>query len=142
VVLTAAVVEYAVLPQLVRARSELDVVSGGTPWLLAVALLVEAASLSSYTWLTQLTVPVAHRVGWGSQLAIDLTGFGASHVLPGGGTTATALRYRLMTARRIPRTVALSTAAVEAPKPGIKRGTSEPQPPPMATRTVDWVCQG
>jgi len=114
VLLTAAVVEYALLPQLVRARSELAQVSGGTPWLLAVALALEAASLASYTWLTQATVPARHRVGWFTQLAMDLTGFAASHTLPGGGTTATALRYRLMTARRIPHSVALSTAAVQA----------------------------
>jgi uncharacterized protein (TIRG00374 family) len=114
VVLTAAVVEYAVLPQLVKARSAIDDVSDASTWLLPVALVLEAASLACYTWLTQSTVPVRHRVTWFTQLAMDLTGFAASHVLPGGGTTASALRYRLMTARKIPRAVALSTAAVEA----------------------------
>jgi uncharacterized membrane protein YbhN (UPF0104 family) len=114
VVLTAAVVEYVVLPLLVRARSELSHVSGGTPWLLVLAVLLEAASLASYTWLTQSTVPAPYRVAWRTQLAMDLTGFAASHTLPGGGTTATALRYRLMTARGIPRSAALSTAAVQA----------------------------
>jgi uncharacterized protein (TIRG00374 family) len=113
-VLTAAVAEYAVLPQLVKARSALHEVSGGSMWLLPFALVLEAASLASYTWLTQSTVPAAHRLSWPTQLAMDLTGFAASHVLPGGGTTATALRYRLMTTRRIPRPVALSTAAVQA----------------------------
>jgi uncharacterized membrane protein YbhN (UPF0104 family) len=114
VVLTAAVVEYVVLPLLVRARSELAHVSGGTPWLLALAVLLEAASLASYTWLTQSTVPAPHRAAWRTQLSMDLTGFAASHTLPGGGTTASALRYRLMTARGIPRSEALSTAAVQA----------------------------
>lgn len=114
VVLTAAVVEYAVLPQLVEARSAVDEVSEASPWLLPVALLLEAASLACYTWLTQATVPVRHRATWLTQLAMDLTGFAAAHVLPGGGTAASAVRYRLMTARRIPRSVALSTAAVEA----------------------------
>jgi uncharacterized protein (TIRG00374 family) len=114
VVLTAAVVEYAVLPQLVRGRAELDRLSGISPWLIGLALLLEAASLSSYTWLTQATVPVRHRLGWLTQLAMDLTGFAASHVLPGGGTTATAIRYRLMTARGVPRPDVISTTAVEA----------------------------
>jgi len=113
VVLTAAVVEYAVLPQIVRARHAVSSVTGGSLWLLAVALLLEAASLGSYTALTQATVPVRHRVRWRTQLAMDLTGLAASHSLPGGGATASALRYRLMTTRRIPRSVALSTAAVE-----------------------------
>lgn len=114
VVLTAAVVEYAVLPQLVRGRAELDRISDVSPWLVGLALLLEAASLSSYTWLTQATVPAPHRLGWPTQLAMDLTGFGASHVLPGGGTTATAIRYRLMTSRGIPRPDVISTTAVEA----------------------------
>jgi uncharacterized protein (TIRG00374 family) len=108
------VVEYAVLPQLVKARSAIDDVSDASTWLLPVALVLEAASLVCYTWLTQSTVPVRHRVTWFTQLAMDLTGFAAAHVLPGGGTTSSALRYRLMTTRQIPRAVALSTAAVEA----------------------------
>ncbi|HEX2895822.1 MAG TPA: lysylphosphatidylglycerol synthase transmembrane domain-containing protein [Marmoricola sp.] len=113
-VLTAAIVEYAVVPQLVKARSAIDDVSGASTWLLPVALCLQAASLACYTWLTQSTVPVRHRVSWPTQLAMDLTGFAAAHVLPGGGTASSALRYRLMTTRRIPRPVALSTAAVEA----------------------------
>lgn len=114
VVLTAAVVEYVVLPQLVQARHNVGLVTGGTVWLLAMALALEAASLASYTWLTQATVPFRHRVRWPTQLAMDLIGFGASHSLPGGGATGAAVRYRLMTSRQIPRPVALSTAAVEA----------------------------
>lgn len=113
VVLTAAVVEYAVLPQLLRARHALTSVTGGSLWLLALALLLEVVSLGSYTALTQATVPARHRARWITQLAMDLTGLGASHSLPGGGAAASALRYRLMTDRQIPRTVALSTAAVE-----------------------------
>jgi hypothetical protein len=113
VVLTAALVEYVVLPQVVAAREDAALVSGGAFWLLGVALLLEAASLSSYTWLTQATVPSRHRAPWRVQLAMDLTGFAASHALPGGGATAAALRYRLMTARQIPPPVALSTAAVQ-----------------------------
>lgn len=113
VVFTAAVVEYAVVPQVVRAGSELDRLSGASPWLIALAVVLEVASLACYTWLTQTTVPARHRLGWFTQLAMDLSGFGASHALPGGGTTAMALRYRLMTTRGIPRPAALSTAAVE-----------------------------
>jgi uncharacterized protein (TIRG00374 family) len=113
-VVAAALVEYVVLPQLVRARHEVELVTGGTAWLLPLALVLEALSLASYTWLTQSTVPVEHRVRWRTQLAMDLTGFAASHALPGGGTTATALRYQLMTARGIPESAALSTAAVQA----------------------------
>jgi uncharacterized protein (TIRG00374 family) len=112
-VLTAAVVEYAVLPQLVKARADVSLATGGAVWLLAVAVVLEAASLASYTALTQATVPVPHRLRWRTQLAMDLTGFAASHSLPGGGATAAALRYRLMTARRVPPRIALSTAAVQ-----------------------------
>lgn len=112
-VLTVAVVEYLAVPQVLKARSELRLFAGVSPWLIVLALLLETASLLAYTQLTQTILSAEVRLPFSHQLQIDLTGFGASHVLPGGGASAAALRYRLMTTRGVPSSDALSTAAVE-----------------------------
>jgi uncharacterized membrane protein YbhN (UPF0104 family) len=112
-VLTVAVVEYLAVPQLVAARSELRLFVTASPWLLASALVLEACSLASYTSLTRVVLPRRVRPRFVDQLRIDLTGLGASHVVPGGGASAAALRYRLMVHRGIPPADALSTAAVQ-----------------------------
>jgi uncharacterized protein (TIRG00374 family) len=112
-VLTVALVEYLAVPQLLRARSELRLFTDASPWLLVLALALEAASLLAYTYLTQTILSAEAQLPFGEQLRIDLTGLGASHLLPGGGASAAALRYRLMTSRGVPASDALSTAAVE-----------------------------
>jgi uncharacterized protein (TIRG00374 family) len=112
-VLTVAVVEYLAVPQLLKARSELRLFAGASPWLLVLALLLEAASLIAYTRLTQTILSAEVRIPFLEQFQIDLTGLGASHLLPGGGASAAALRYRLMTTRGVPPRDALSTAAME-----------------------------
>ncbi|MCW2784039.1 MAG: hypothetical protein JWP74_556 [Marmoricola sp.] len=112
-VLAVALVEYLAVPQLVEARSELRLFADAKVWLLLGALVFEAASLLSYTALTRAVLAPEVRPSFSVQLRIDLTGLGASHLLPGGTASASALRYRLMTARGVPGTDALSTAAVE-----------------------------
>jgi uncharacterized membrane protein YbhN (UPF0104 family) len=114
VVLGVAVVEYLAVPQFLEARSELRLFSGASPWLLPLAFALQAASLLAYTALTQTVLSADVQLPFSQQLRIDLTGYGASHVLPGGGASAAALRYRLMTARGIPPDAAVSTAAVES----------------------------
>jgi uncharacterized membrane protein YbhN (UPF0104 family) len=113
-VLTVALVEYLAVPQLLEARSELGLFSNTSPWLLMLAFTLEVASLLAYTCLTLTILSADVRPPFFEQLRIDLTGLGASHLLPGGGASAAALRYRLMTSRGVPASDALSTAAVEA----------------------------
>lgn len=113
VVLTVALVEYLAVPQLLKARSELQLFSDASPWLLALAFVLEASSLLTYTALTQTVLSADVQLPFSQQLRIDLTGLGASHLLPGGGASAAALRYRLMTGRGVPPDAALSTAAVQ-----------------------------
>lgn len=110
---TVGVVEYFALPQIVAARSDLHLFVDASPTLLALALLFETASLLSYTSLTRVVLPVRARPRFIDQLRIDLTGLGVSHVVPGGGATASALRFRLMTQWGVPPDDAASTAAVE-----------------------------
>jgi uncharacterized protein (TIRG00374 family) len=112
-IVTVAVVEYLAVPQLVHARSEMTLFADAVLWLLAVAFALEVSSLMCYTALTRVILPAATRPSFGVQFLIDLTGLGASHFLPGGGASASALRYRLMTSRGLAPADALSTAALE-----------------------------
>ena len=114
--LTAAalvVIEYLAVPQLIRAKSDITLITGAVTWLLALALILEICSLASYTALTRVVLPREVRPRFGEQFRIDLTGLGVSHVVPGGGASAAALRFRLMTGWGVPAVAAASTAAVQ-----------------------------
>ncbi|WP_017935330.1 lysylphosphatidylglycerol synthase transmembrane domain-containing protein [Nocardioides sp. Iso805N] len=108
-----ALIEYLAVPQILRASHDLTLLTDAEPWLLVVALALELCSLASYTALTRVVLPAGVRPGFLDQFRIDLTGLGASHVLPGGGASAAALRFRLMTRWGVPAQEAASTAAVE-----------------------------
>ena len=111
--LSVAVVEYFLLPRLVEARAQVSLLGDISVPLMLVALVLEAASLAAYTCLTQVLLRGGRTLSFGTQLRIDLTGYGASHVVPGGGATAAALRYRLMVARGIAPEAAVSLTAVQ-----------------------------
>lgn len=113
VVLVLAAVEYGVLPSLVAAKHDIDLVRSASIILLVAAVCLEAASLVCYTGLTRAVLPADHHVGWGTQLAIDLTGYGVSHVVPGGGATAMGLRYGLMTSAGVPRRTVVTATATQ-----------------------------
>jgi uncharacterized protein (TIRG00374 family) len=105
--------EYFVVPQLVGARAALVVLRTANPWFLAAALLLEACSLMSYTVLTRAVLGSEAKPGYWTLLRVDLTGYGVSHVVPGGGATSAALRYRLMTGLGIRGAAAVACAAIE-----------------------------
>lgn len=114
----AAAIEYGVVPQVVAGLSNVSLLEDVSPVLLFLALSVEAASLVAYTGLTQRLLGADRLSGW-TQLRIDLTGYGASHVLPGGGATAAALRYGLMVERGVAEPAAASLQAVQAVLAGL-----------------------
>ena len=90
-----AVVDYFVLPTLAGARQSLHLLGEVRPWWVVLGILLEAASLVCYSLFTRSVLRSSPlRFGW--ILRSDLTGFGVSHVVPGGGATATALRFRLL----------------------------------------------
>jgi uncharacterized protein (TIRG00374 family) len=108
----ALVVEYFVLPQLVGAHDALERVKGIDGVWVGVALALEIAALLAYTMLTQAVLGESRMSYW-RQLRIDLTGYGTSHVVPGGGATAAGLRFRLMTVSGIRPADAITCAALE-----------------------------
>jgi uncharacterized protein (TIRG00374 family) len=113
VLVTVLIVEYFVLPQLAGARSAAHLLSRVTPGYLVVGLALELASLVSYSALTRSLMPPGSRPSLWTVLRVDLSGLGVSHVVPGGGATATALRYRLFTVAGMARTDVLTATAIE-----------------------------
>lgn len=111
--LTFAAVLYGVVPSLVSARDDVDLIHTASLVFLAVALVLQIASWLCYTALTRAVLPRESGVGWPTQLGIDLTGFGVSHVIPGGGATAMGLRYQMMTAVGIPPPTVVTTTATQ-----------------------------
>ncbi|MFI7063626.1 YbhN family protein [Kribbella sp. NPDC050124] len=88
-------VKYVVVPKLADAEDSLHLLAEIRPGWVALGIGLEALSLLCYSLFTRAllrTSPI--RFSW--ILRSDLTGFGASHVLPGGGATATAIRFRLL----------------------------------------------
>ncbi|MGW7681605.1 lysylphosphatidylglycerol synthase transmembrane domain-containing protein [Kribbella sp. NPDC054772] len=90
-----ALIEYVVLPKLSLARESLHRVSQLRPiWVLTAATL-EAGSLVCYSLFSRALLGTSRpRFSW--ILRSDLTGYGVSHVVPGGAATATAIRFRLL----------------------------------------------
>ena len=111
--ITALVIEYFVLPQLAGARSALHLLARVTPGYLVIGLGLELASLVSYSALTRSLMPPGSRPSLWTVLRIDLAGLGVSHVVPGGGATATALRYRLFTVAGMARADVITATAIE-----------------------------
>jgi len=91
-----AVIDYFVLPKLAGTQKSLHLLGEIRPWWVALGILLEGASLVCYSLFTRSVLRASPlRFSW--ILRSDLTGYGASHVVPGGGATATALRFRLLT---------------------------------------------
>jgi uncharacterized protein (TIRG00374 family) len=89
--------EYVVLPKLTLARESLDRVAHLNPAWVIAAVTLEVACLVSYSLFTRALLGAAQvRFSW--ILRTDVTGYGVSHVIPGGAATATALRFRLLQA--------------------------------------------
>ena len=114
-VLMLAAFEYGVLPFLVTARHDLQLVGRVAVPVLAAALTLEVGAVLSYTLLTQ-----AHRfpaptdsVG-GPSCASTSRASVPAMCFPGGGATAAALRYQMMTEAGVDRTRAVTAEALQA----------------------------
>lgn len=102
-----------VLPKVTLARESLDRLTGLSPLWVIAALLLEAASLVSYSLFSRVLVG-AGKVRFSWILRADLAGYGVSHVVPGGAATATALRFRLLTSSGVQPTDVTATITAEA----------------------------
>lgn len=95
VLLSFAVLDYLVLPQIAGTRKALRLLGAIRPGWAIAGIGLEAANLACYSFLTRSVLPAARaRYSW--LIRCDLTALGVSHLLPGGAATASALRYRLI----------------------------------------------
>ena len=90
-----AVVDYVVLPRVAGTEQSLHLLRQVDPWWVGAGIAFEAMSLVSYSLSTR-SVLSERPAGFGWLLRSDLTGYGIGHIVPGGGATTTALRYRLL----------------------------------------------
>jgi len=108
----AAVIEFALLPQIAGARKSIHLLVDISPAWLVVGLACEALSLLSYARLTQVTLD-ARGVPFAQLLRVDLATMAVSHVVPAGSAVGIGLGYRLLTRIGVPPDKALSGKALQ-----------------------------
>jgi uncharacterized protein (TIRG00374 family) len=111
-VVLAATVWFLVIPQFSDAAGSFAAIQHISPWPVAAAALLESISLLSFSGLSR-TILGKHRLPYFTSLRIDLATLAANFSLPGGGTTASAVRFGLLRAEKVPARVAISAATVE-----------------------------
>lgn len=105
--------EYVAVDLLTGARQSWTSAAAAAPIALILALAFEAFSYGSYSGLTHALLPEDSRPTYPTVLAIDVTGNGFSHVVPGGGAVAAALRMRLLARAGVRPAKAVAAGAVE-----------------------------
>lgn len=99
----AFVIHAFVIPQIVGARRSVDVVGSVSPWLVAAAVSLEAASLVAYAELTRRLLPTGTNLGLRVATGSVLASTAVNHVVPGGAATTAAVNYHLLGRAGIPR---------------------------------------
>jgi uncharacterized protein (TIRG00374 family) len=101
----ALVVEFFLVPRLVAAARDVNLLAGIRPAWAAAAVALEAASLYAYALLTR-TLLTTHRPSrwWLFRMTLSTTGI--SHALPAGGVTGQGTAVQLLTASGVATTEA------------------------------------
>jgi uncharacterized protein (TIRG00374 family) len=98
----ALVIEYLVVPELVGASKDLNLLGRVNPGWLVAGLVLEGLSLFCYGLLTQaLLPPGARNPGLSRLFRIDLAAAAVAHVIPAGTLGSAGIGYRLFTAEGI-----------------------------------------
>lgn len=118
---------HLMLPQIPGLRRSVDLMMEAAPALILLAFLAELLSELCYADLLGRSVMMSsglgpylryrrHRgIGLWFTLRLAVTGYGAAHVLPGGGATAATVTYAALRSRGFERKkIALAVAAVSA----------------------------
>jgi uncharacterized protein (TIRG00374 family) len=116
---------HLLLPQIPGLERSARLVAGAAPVLVCAAFLAEVASEACYAELLGRSVAAASRLGTSVRsrshrglgpwftLRLTVCGYGAAHVLPGGGAVAATVTYGALRARGVDRrAVGLAVAAV------------------------------
>ncbi len=113
-IIGAAAVAYVVPRLLAEARRSWGSTGAAVEVLVVLGLLAELASSGCFSGLSRVLLPGAVRPPYAVVLAIDVVGNGFSHVVPGGGAAAGALRFRLLARVGVPPSEAVGAAALES----------------------------
>jgi uncharacterized protein (TIRG00374 family) len=113
ILILVAIIEYVVLPKVAIARRSLDRIGDLNPVWVVLAILLEATSLVCYSFFTRALLGRGH-LPYSWIIRSDVTGYGVSHVVPGGAATASALRFRLLVSGGAEPTNVTATVTAEA----------------------------
>ena len=98
------IIEYLVIPELLGARKDLNLLGRlNIGWMIA-GLVLEAVSLFCYALLTRALLPPGLRPGLSRLFRIDLAAAAVAHVIPAGTVGSAGVGYRLFTAEGVPGT--------------------------------------
>ncbi|HEX6523073.1 MAG TPA: YbhN family protein [Streptosporangiaceae bacterium] len=96
------IIEYLVVPELVGASKDLDLLGRVNPAWLIAGVALEGASLFCYGLLTRAVLPPgSHSPGLSRLFRIDLAAAAVAHVIPAGTVGSAGIGYRLFTAEGI-----------------------------------------
>ncbi|MBV9205859.1 MAG: flippase-like domain-containing protein [Actinobacteria bacterium] len=96
------VIEYLVVPELVGASKDLNLLARVNPGWLAAGVVLEGLSLFCYGLLTQAVLPPgATNPGLSRLFRIDLAAAAIAHVIPAGTVGSAGIGYRLFTTEGI-----------------------------------------
>jgi hypothetical protein len=98
----ALIVEYLVIPELVGASKNLDLLARvNIGWMIA-GLTLEAVALFCYALLSWVLLPPAVRPSLSRLFWIDLAAAAVAHVIPAGTVGSAGVGFRLFTAEGVP----------------------------------------
>jgi uncharacterized protein (TIRG00374 family) len=105
-ILLALIIEYLVVPELIGASKDLNLLGRLNPGWLAAGVVTEGLSLFCYGLLTQAVLPPPGpddqpRPGLFTLFRIDLAAAAVAHVIPAGTLGSAGIGYRLFTAEGI-----------------------------------------
>ena len=95
------VIEYLVVPELVGASKDLNLLERVSAWWVAAGVVLEGASLFCYAVLTKVLLPPGPKPSLWTLFRIDLSAAAVAHVIPAGTLGTAALGYKLFTTEGI-----------------------------------------
>jgi uncharacterized protein (TIRG00374 family) len=86
---------HFLLPLVGGLRSSVHVLTDANPWLVALAVVLQAGSLLAYGQCARVLLPHDSRIGLRAVMRIELAMLALTHVLPGGAAASTPVGYRM-----------------------------------------------
>jgi uncharacterized protein (TIRG00374 family) len=111
-IILALVVEYLVVPELVGASKDLNLLGRISGWWIVGGVLLEVVSLFCYAVLTRVLLPPGPKPSLYTLFRIDLSAAAVAHVIPAGTLGTAALGFKLFTGEGIsPKNATVMMAA-------------------------------